>query len=150
LTRVGYCPVVKRITGLSAGTHTITVTLTGIDATNGTASLLFYGYGIEASNPTTAVAVANTAHTPSNGNYPAGSNLQTNITNLNTDLAAVVAGTATGVSGNTTEPALPSSVKVADIDTPLGASAANFAIDGIHPNDRGAVIIANAIYQTVI
>lgn len=149
LTRIGYCPVVKRLTGLSAGTHTITVTLTGIDATNGTASMLFYGYGIEASSPTTAVAVMNTAHTPSNGTYAAGSNLQTNITNLNTDLAAVVAGTATGVSGNTTEPALPSSVKVVDIDTALATNAANFNFDGIHPNDRGTSLIANATYQVI-
>lgn len=141
----GYVGMVKRLIGLPVGAETITISMTGMDATDSSAEFIFLGYGIE-STPGTPVVVSNVAKSP------ADSASWTNVDNLNTDILAVIAGTATNPnSGNSTEPALPATVTYADTDTALGLGAitANFSGDGVHPNGLGHLAIANAIVKKI-
>jgi hypothetical protein len=154
LTLLGFAPMVKRLTGLAAGAHTIVITLTSIGA--GTVPrFFFYGYGIEASNTLTpdlsaAIAVCNVAHVPS------GTSTQnTNVTNANAALVTVLNGTATTFGSNSVEPALNSQAFLVDIDTALGWNGtsvgnSNFSFDGLHPNARGHAVIADTIYKGMI
>jgi hypothetical protein len=153
LTLLGFVPMVKRLTGLTAGAHTITVTLNSMGS-GAVPRFLFYGYGIESSNTispdlSASIAMCNIPHTPGTASA------NTNITTANTAIAAVLNGTATGVSGNSTEPSLNTQAFLVDIDTALGWNGSsvgtqNFSFDGLHPNARGHALIANAIYNGMI
>lgn len=141
----GYSPMVKRLVGLSAGAKTITITLTGIDSAFSDAEFIFLGYGIE-STPETPVVVVGAAKAPSDsGDW-------TDIDNVNTDARAVIAGTATNPNaGNSTEPALQSSVRWVDIDTPMGSGivTANWGPDGYHPSNKGYLIHADTLAAAI-
>jgi hypothetical protein len=163
VTLLGFTPMVKRLTGLAAGAHTIKITLTSMGA-GSVPRFFFYGYGIEASNTVTpdlsaSIAVCNIARIPSSTAYSIGSP-NTNVVTANTGITAVVQGTSTSSqSGNTStygtggsEPALNTQAFIVDIDTALGGSTSstNFSFDGLHPNARGHAIIANAIFNGMI
>jgi len=144
ISTYGYVPMVKRLVGLSSGAQTITITLTGIDATDNSAEFIFMGYGIE-STPTTPIAVVGIARSPLDSAH------HTDEQTLNTHTQAVIAGTATNPnSGNSTEPALPSSVIYVDMDTPINNNAAYFHSDGIHPNEAGHALHAKTIYTEAV
>lgn len=138
--------MVKRLTGLSRKTaHTITCTMTGIDATDGTAALIYGGYLIEGDTPRTPVCIANVPKIPNKTAMA-----DTCATSLTTEITNVIAGTATANGTSSVEPALPSSVVLVDIDTPLGSgNQANFTFDGIHPNTRGMMLVAKAFEKAI-
>jgi hypothetical protein len=163
VTLLGFTPMVKRLTGLASGAHTIKITLTSMGA-GSVPRFFFYGYGIEASNTTSpdlsaSIAVCNIARIPSSTMYPVGSP-NANVVTANAGLTAVVQGTSTSSqSGNTStygtggsEPALNTQAFIVDTDTALGGSTSstNFSFDGLHPNARGHAIIANAIFNGMI
>lgn len=138
-------PMVKRITGLTGGiAHTVAVTVTGIDATDGTAALLYAGYGLECNNPRQSVLFANIPRIPSQS-----WSTDANVNALNAESAAVLAGTANVVAGNSAEPAFPTSVKIIDLDTAFNKNAGYFTNDGVHPNLRGGSLIAQMFSQAV-
>lgn len=131
---VSYCPMVKRLTGLAPGAHTIVVTVTGIDATDGSASLIYMGYGLEVDTP---VHWANVAQIPSNPT-------DVNVTNMNLDTVNVIGGLAAAPGTGTIEPAFPSTVQVVDIDSALAANLSYFMGDGKHPNAVGVSLMEQA------
>jgi len=135
---IGYVPMVKRLTGLALGAHTITATVTGMDA-GASAAVIFYGYGIETPTP---VLWCNIAQLP-NGFAAA------DIANLNADTAAVLAGTADPVGTSDQEPALSTLVELIDIDGLLDSDPANFLSDSLHPNAAGHRLIADLIMSRV-
>ena len=137
-TFVGHTPMVKRLTGLAAGAHSVVITLTGIDATDASAALIWIGYGFEVATP---VMWCNIAKTPG-GYYDTASD------DLNTDSLAVIAGTAAAVGTSTQEPALPSLVRYVDVDSALGASQALFQ-NLIHPNSAGHQVIAALLMREI-
>lgn len=140
----GYVPMVKRLTGLAAGAHTVTVTLTGIDATTGAASLIFFGYGLEATDPLTPVLWCNIAKAPV---LSAGA--KTNADTLNADTQAVINGTTPsggGLAGNSLEPAFDTNVVYADINAVINIAAKFFLNDGLHLNSRGNGMLARYLY----
>lgn len=140
----GFVPMVKRLTGLAAGAHTITITLTGIDATDKSAALWFYGYGLESNDPATPILWCNIAKTPS---LTAGQ--KTNCDTLNADTQAVINGTTPsggGLAGNSLDPAFGRNVVYADIDTVIGQTAKFFLSDGLHLNSRGNGMLARYLY----
>ena len=144
LTVAGWIPVVKRVTGLSAGAHTILITLNAIDATDGSAFLMYMGYGLETNN---LIALCNVAKIVSLG-YPIG-NTDTNVTNFNTDLTNVLNGSAAAVGTANTEPAFPNNVFIVDIDTALGKNSLNYGVDGVHGNTRGNQLMAQACFRAI-
>jgi hypothetical protein len=137
--------MVKRLTGLAAGAHTIVVTITGSDSV-ANSCLILMGMGAETVNPTTPLVWCNIARTPG---QTAGQ--KTNSLNLNTDSAAVIAGTFTPIHTNSAEPAFGSNVAFQDIDSLLnGASTTTFFLpDGLHPNARGHAELAAALFRTI-
>ena len=155
LSLLGFTPMVKRLTNLAAGAHSIVITLNSMGAGSNPA-FFFYGYGIEPSNTVTPdlsapVAVLNCARIPSTTSYGSVP-VNTNAASINTARTAIMAGTATSTqSGNSTEPALNSQAFVVDIDTPLGngASVAGFTTDGLHPNGRGHAIVAQTVWNAI-
>lgn len=143
-TVVGYCPMVKRVAA-AAGAHTTVMTITGIDATDKTAALLFERVGFETPS---AIFWSNVAQLP-NG-FAAS-----NIADQNTDAAAVLAGTATPVGTSTIEPDFDAElVTLFDLDAILGADVAKFLADNLHPNGLGhrdiAIGLINAIRALTI
>jgi len=158
ITLLGFVPMVKRLTGLAAGAHSIVITLTTMSTASATnpAAFFFYGYGIEPSNTispdlSAPIAVLNTARIPNTSSYLQGATTNTNAAQMNSDLLAILAGTATKIGSNTTEPALNTQAFVVDIDTALGGSSSslNFSTDGVHPNARGSAIIAQAVFNSI-
>ena len=158
ITLLGFVPMVKRLTGLAAGAHSIVITLTAMSTASATnpAAFFFYGYGIEPSNTispdlSAPIAVLNTARIPNTASYLQGATTNTNASQMNSDLLAILAGTATKIGSNTTEPALNTQAFVVDIDTALGGSSSslNFSTDGVHPNARGNAIIAQAVFNSI-
>lgn len=164
ISLLGFTPMVKRLTGLTAGAHTIKITLTSIGS-GSVPRFFFYGYGIEANSSltpdlTSTVAVCNVPRIPGAGLFPAGSTTNTNAANVNIDLPAILAGTATSSqSGNTStystsgsEPGFGKQAFIVELDALLGgaSSSKNFAWDMIHPNARGHALIANAVYNGLI
>lgn len=143
-----WVPMVKRLTGLSQGPHTILITIDNMSATDGSAGFEFLGWGWEARNPTGAVAVMNTAHIKNTTVYPVG-NTDANVDTLNGELQALVAGAASTFGLNTVEPAPPNTVVIADIDAALNSDVMNFVSDGIHPNARGHMLMADAVAQAI-
>ena len=137
----GYFPMTKRLTGLAAGAHTVTLTITGKDSAN--SALILYGLGLESVNPTTPVLWCNIARVPSQT-----STQKTNAAALNTASAAVIAGTASALSGNTAEPAFGNNVQYVDVDTLFGQNGAYF-LDGLHLNSRGHRLIARTLFSVI-
>jgi len=155
VTKLGFTPMVKRLTNLAAGSHTITITLTSMGA-GSVPRFFFYGYGIEPSNTlvpdlSVPVAVMNTARITNTSMYPQGATTNTNAAALNTRLSAIIAGTATSAqSGNSTEPALNTQAFVVDIDSAINQNSVNFSNDGLHLNSRGNAILANLVLTTML
>lgn len=137
-------PMVKILTGLSAGAHTITITIDSIDATDGSAQFLLHWDGPIGLNPANEVRWLNVARVPS------GAMSDADVALFNTDLANVLAGTATPPSGNSTEPGHGARVKIVDIDTVLAKSTANFDGVGTHPNDRGHLLVGDAVILSTL
>jgi hypothetical protein len=138
-----HCPIVVRVTGLTAGNagQTITVTVNSLDAGG---SFAFDCYWIEAVNPN-PVIMCNVARclTAGYATYPTWSGSQagadTDVSNFNADLASVVAE-------------FDSMVQIADLDSALNKDlslppgiASYYASDGIHPNEAGAAVCAQAV-----
>lgn len=136
----GYVPMVKHLDfGGVAGAKTITITLTGMDATDGSAEFISLGYGIE-STPRTPIVVHGIPRAPADSAH------WTKALAINVDTQAVIAGTATNPNaGNSLEPGW-SNAKYVDLDTVFGggASTAPWAPDGVHPNSDGHLRIRNA------
>lgn len=146
-TAYGLVPMVKRLTGVPAGAHTIEITVTGMFSTAGDAEFMFYGYGLE---PTTTllnpVVLCNVPQIL--GTY-FGFNPNPNAQTLNTEIPKIINGTATAVAGNTTEPALSAFTVMADLDAAINQGAALFSNDGLHPNTLGHAVIADAILSKI-
>jgi lysophospholipase L1-like esterase len=158
ITLLGFVPMVKRLTGLAAGAHSIVVTLTAMSTASATnpAAFFFYGYGIEPSNTispdlSAPVAVLNTARIPNTSLYAQGATTNTNVAQMNSDLVAILAGTATRIGSNTAEPSLNSQAFIVDIDTVLGGpgNTLNFSTDGVHLNARGNALIAQTVFNSI-
>jgi hypothetical protein len=130
--------LVRRITGLSAGTHKIIITPTTLAVGH---DILFDSWGVEAISPTQPVFVLNTPKLPTPGSgsytglYPGYTD--TRVNTWNTNLAATVAEFTGG------------NVILVDIDTAMNQDPLNFIYDGVHWNDRGHAIVANAIIQAI-
>ena len=140
-TLAGYIPMVKRLTGLATGAHTITVNITAKTGANSVLMLL--GLGLESQNPTTPVVWCNIARIPIQT-----TGQKTNAASLNTASAAVIAGTASPISGNTNEPAFGSNVQYVDIDSVFGLNSKYF-FDGIHLNSLGHRLMARTLFTVM-
>lgn len=144
-----HCPVVVRVKGTSADAgKTIIMTVSRVTASG---AVGFDCYWIEADNPP-PVIVCNIARLTTAGyaGYPTWTSSQagadTDVANFNSDLASVVAEFG-------------SMVQIADIDsainkgTPPAGSPSGvttlFASDGVHPNEFGAALCADAITTAV-
>jgi hypothetical protein len=149
-TIYGCVPMVKRITGLTANVaHVITITLTSMAATDGTATFNFMGYGFEPYTTLyTPVLICNVAKIPSTTAYFVG-NTDTNVNTLNAVISGVVAGTQAPISGNTQEPALPTTTIVCDINTALNKNLIYFSNDGLHTNTLGHTVIAKTVLDSI-
>lgn len=149
-TTYGCVPMVKRLTGLTPNVaHVITITLTSMAATDGSATFNFMGYGFEPYNTLyTPVVICNVAKITNTSAYFVG-NTDGNVTTLNTAITNVVKGTQTPISGNTQEPALPSTTIIADIDTAINKNSAYFSNDGLHPNTLGHTVIAKTVLSAI-
>jgi lysophospholipase L1-like esterase len=126
-----HLPVVKRITNLTSANagQTIVGTVTSLDASG---SVLFDCWGLEAKNPP-IVLLCNVARLTTAG-YTLYANTigDTEVGNLNTDIASVQAEFTDGL------------VRLVDIDTALNKDVNNF-FDGLHPNEIGAARCADAV-----
>ena len=144
-TTSSYVPMVKRITGLSSGAHTIKVTITA--ATGANSWLLIHGLGLESQNPQTPVLWANIAASP------AFSGGQVTIAQAyNTISSAVIAGTQAPLGGNTAEPAFAGNVQLVDIYTAFGGASPGtslFLPDGVHPNTAGHRVMSRILFSTI-
>ncbi|MFG3439930.1 SGNH/GDSL hydrolase family protein [Nonomuraea sp. NPDC047897] len=131
ITFGSHCPVVRRITGLTAANagQTIVMTVTAVDASG---AVEFDCWWIEATNPA-PVIVCNIARLTAAG-YAGYSNTVTDsdVATWNAAIADVIAE-------------FDSMVQIADIDAALGKDTALFASDGVHPNEFGAARIADAL-----
>lgn len=145
-TTNSWTPMVKRITGLSSGAHTVTLTITGSDSVANSV-LMVYGLGIETLNPPTPVLWCNIPRCPSQN-----STQKSNSVALNTASAAMIAGTATPLTGNTAEPALGNNVQLVDIDSLFGGASpivSYFMADGLHPNSKGHRLMARTLFSVM-
>ena len=150
----GHVCVRKLFTSSNAG-QTITITATSTDTTSGTSNIALDYLQIEATSnagvpipPLVVVcnaprATTNAAYASYAGSYWAGTGTpgstgDTDIGNLNTDIASVVAEFPAG------------SVVVADLDSVLAKTVALFASDGIHPNELGAQPAAQAVRDAIL
>lgn len=149
----GHVCVRKLFTSGNAG-QTITITATSTDTTSGTSNIALDYLQIEAvSNAGVSIAplvvvcsapraTTNAAYASYAGSYwsgtgTPGSTGDTDMANLNTDIASVVAEFPAGT------------VVVADIDSVMAKTAALYASDGIHPNELGAQLAAQVIRNTI-
>ena len=126
--------IVKRITGLTSAnaSQTIICTVTAVAGT-----VHFDGWGLEADTPP-LILVTNVARLLAAGYTAYGS------TFADADIATLNALITTSLS------VFGSNVQIVDMDTALGKTAANFASDGIHPNEKGAYLVAKACYDKVV
>lgn len=133
------CPVVKRITSLTAANAGQTI----IATTSSNVGVIYYdGAWLESLAPP-PVIWCNIARIPAAGystSYPSwtaqtGSH-DLDVQNLNADVAAMISAEFDGM------------VQVADIDAALAKDATNFW-DNLHPNERGAALCADAIEDAV-
>jgi hypothetical protein len=124
--------LVKRFTGLSAGAHTIVGTTSSV-----TGTLNVDYWQIESPNP--PLTIVPLSPKPANYSAYSVSSFQPNdadIDTLNTHVKSVVSE-------------FDSNVIAPDLTNVLGKKSANFAADGLHPNDQGYAIIASTIYQAI-
>jgi hypothetical protein len=132
--------MVKRITGLAAGAHTITLTITGKDGAN--SALFVHGIGMETLNPTTPVVWCNIARTPSQSGT-----FQNNSVALNASSQGVIQGpstlTATATNGSTTL-TFPSANSVAAGQTVTGAGITSATVSSVNYS-TGVVTITGTI-----
>ena len=137
-----YVPMVKRLTGLAPGAHTITVNIT---AKTGANSVLFlYALGLETVNPTTPVVWCNIATVPIQTTQQ-----KTNTLALNAASQSVIGGTATPIAGNSAEPPFGANVVYQDINSIFQTNAAYF-FDGLHFNSRGHRLMARTLFATIV
>lgn len=126
-----HCPVVRRITNLTAANagQTIVMTATSIDA-SGAAE--FDCWWIEATNPP-PVIVCNIARLTAAGyaSYP-NTVTDADVATWNQAIADVVAE-------------FDGMVQIADLDAALNKDASLIFTDGVHPNEFGAARIADAL-----
>jgi hypothetical protein len=131
-------PVVKRVTGLTSANASQTI----IATVTANVGLVYYDCAwLEAKSPP-AVLVANIPRLTSSGystKYPswtaATGTLDGDVNAFNADIATVVAE-------------FDGMVQVADLDSKLNATASLFS-DGLHPNDLGAALCADAFLDAV-
>lgn len=118
---------------LAAGTHTIVGTISSLATVES-----LNGADFESTDPP-IVVVLNTAKTR---NYPGGAHtiVDADVTASNAAVAAMLTATWPGDSR----------IALVDIDTLLGKNDAYLNSDGIHPNDAGAALIANAITSAIV
>lgn len=145
----GHVCVRKLFTSGNAG-QTITITATSTDTTSGTSNIALDYLQIEAvSNAGVSIAplvvvctapraTTNAAYASYAGSYwsgtgTPGSTGDTDMANLNSDIASVVAEFPAGTA------------VIADIDSVMAKTAALYASDGIHPNELGAQLAAQVI-----
>jgi hypothetical protein len=150
----GHVCIRKLLTSANAG-QTITITATATDTTSGTSNIALDYLQIEASSNTGAsiaplVVVCNAPRATTNAAYASyagsywsgtgtpGSTGDTDINNLNADIASVIAEFPAGT------------VIMADLDSVLNKTAALFASDGIHPNELGAQLAAQVIRDAIL
>jgi hypothetical protein len=130
-----HLPVIKRITNLTsaAAGKTITVTVTSVDSGG---LVIFDCWWIESLIPA-PVIVCNVPRVLSSGyaGYANGIG-DTEVTNLNGDIASVVAE-------------FDGMVQIADLDGALNKTTSRFASDGLHPNEDGARYCARAIRTAI-
>jgi hypothetical protein len=131
-------PMVKRVTNLTSANAGQTIIAT-VTANSG---LVYYDCAWLESKSPPPVVVANVARLTATGystKYPGWTaqtgSLDGDVNALNSDIASVIAE-------------FDGMVQLADIDSKLNATAANFA-DGLHPNDRGAALCADALLAAV-
>lgn len=146
MTIASWVPMVKRLTGLAAGAHTITLTLTTPTSGGANSAMIVYGLGLESQNPTTPVVWCGIARTPSQT-----SGQKTAALALNTASKAAIAGTATPLTGNTAHAPFGANVQYVDIDTLLGGGAVTtyFLPDGLHLNSEGHRLMARTLFSVI-
>jgi hypothetical protein len=150
----GHVCVRRLFTSGNAG-QTITITATSTDTTSGTSNIALDYLQIEAANSagvpipplvivcnapraTTNAAYASYAGSYWSGTGTPGSTGDTDIANLNADMASVVAEFPAGT------------VVLADLDSAMGKTVALFASDGIHPNELGAQPAAQTVRDAIL
>lgn len=125
ISAVGYyTPVVLRLTGLAAGTHTIVA-----NPQTAATKALFDCWWAE--SPTPSPVIVCNQHTPTSGGYTAEF-----LTQLNQSITDVVAE-------------FDSDVVVADVKTGLDADP-TLLNDGVHPNDAGHAYIASKVADALL
>jgi len=130
-------PIIRRITTLTAANagQTVIMSTSQIDAGG---QVNFDSAWLEADTPP-PVVVCNIARIPDPGYTSSGYTQtvnDTHVTDMNTDLAAVVAE-------------FDGMVQVADLDGYIGKVTAAFASDNLHFNERGAAEAADAVVAAV-
>ena len=125
-------PWVYKLSGLTSGTHTIVGTLSAVATVE-----QFNGADFKAGT-SPLIIVLNTCRTTT---YPGGTHTTTD-TDVNNSNAAVATMLATDY------PSDPKIVFV-DIDSVIAKNAGRLAVDGIHPNDTGHQLIADAIVSAI-
>ena len=130
-----HCPVVKRFTNFTAAQAGLTIiaTVTALDASG---SVLFDSWWLESNNPV-PIIVCNTARLTTAG-YASYANVptDTDVANLNSDIASIVAE-------------FDGMVQIADIDSAMGKATSNFGPDGVHPNEIGAARCVEACFNAM-
>lgn len=138
---VSHTPVIKRITNLTSANagQTIIGTVTQLD---GGGAVMLDGWWLESKEPP-PVVVCDITRLPAAGytaNYPTWSGTEgsrdTDVTTWNTSLANVVAE-------------FDGMVQIAYTDAAISKNSAYFFSDNLHPNERGAARIADAINDAI-
>jgi phospholipase/lecithinase/hemolysin len=128
--------IVRRISGLPAGSHEIVITINSMQASG---KFDVWGYGLEATNPAQAVVLGKIAKIRNTTVYPNG-NLDTLVDTWNPDIDTLAAElNATGMS-----------VAVDDTNATLNKQAIYFWEDDIHPNERGHHRLAVARFKVIV
>jgi hypothetical protein len=132
---LSHAALVKRVTNLTSSNagQTIIATVTALDASG---SVIFDSWWLESNWPQ-PVIVCNVARLLTAG-YASYANVptDTDVANINSDITSIVAE-------------FDSMVQIADIDTAMGKAAANFATDGVHPNEIGAARCVEACFTAL-
>jgi hypothetical protein len=132
-----HCPVIKRVTGLTSANagQTIIGTVTTMDAGG---AVMLDCWWLESKEPP-PVIVANTPRLTATGytsNYASWTGTESSrdgdVDTLNSNLRALVAE-------------FDSMVQLADVDSAIQKDATLYFTDGLHPNERGAARIVDAI-----
>lgn len=138
---VSHTPVVKRITNLTSANagQTIIGTVTALDAGG---AVMLDCWWLEANNPP-PIIVCDIARLPAagyTGNYPSWSGTESSrdqdVLDWNTALASVVAE-------------FDSMVQMAYVDNKIQKDSTLLYTDSLHPNEKGAAVIADAIVDAI-